>query len=74
MSESNGVGDWSEYQRLVMSELKQLREDVAGGRREVADLRVEMTTLKVKAGLWGMVSGAIPAAVAILLHIFGRKD
>lgn len=70
----NDLGDWSEYQRLVMSELQQLRADVKGAREEINNVRIEMTTLKVKAGLWGMLAGTVPAAVAVLLHFFGRKD
>ena len=68
------AGDWSEYQRLVMSELRQLREDLKSARSEINDIRVEMTTLKVKAGLWGLLAGAVPSSVAVLLHFFGRKD
>ena len=70
----NDQGDWSEYQRLVMSELKQLREDVKSARDEINNLRVEMTMLKVKAGVWGMIAGAVPGAIAVLLHFFGRRD
>lgn len=66
-------GDWSEYQRLVMSELRQLREDVKAARDEINDIRIEMTTLKVKAGLWGLLAGTLPAFVTALLMYFGRK-
>ena len=70
----NEAGDWSEYQRLVMSELRQLREDLKSARSEINDIRIEMTTLKVKAGMWGLLAGTVPAAVAVMLHFFGRKD
>lgn len=68
-------GDWSEYQRLVMSKLESLEAGLASTRDEVVMLRVEMGMLRVKAGLWGAIAGAIPAGVAVLLYWFsGRKQ
>ena len=67
-------GDWSEYQRLVMSKLESLDEGQKETRSEVGKLRTQMEVLKVKAGLWGALAGTVPAVIAVLIQLLtGRK-
>lgn len=61
---SNG---WTEYQRLVMSTLEAHEKKLEGIANALTDIKVELGMLKVKAGVWGLVGGAIPAIAAVLL-------
>lgn len=63
---SNG---WTEYQRLVMSTLESHEKKLEGIGGILTDIKVEIGMLKVKAGVWGLVGGAIPAIVALLLVV-----
>lgn len=76
MSEA-GLEGWGEYKKLVLRELERLEASVADVGRKVdglqavnartlAELSVEIAMLKVKAGVWGAVAGAIPAIGALL--------
>jgi hypothetical protein len=70
MHESNG---WSEYQKLVLSELKRLDNDITDLGNKVDRVRIDLAMVKVKVGLWGMVGGTIPAAIAFLYTILQMK-
>ena len=61
------IDGWSEYRRLVMQELERLGGELNGLKAELGRAHTEIATLKVKAGFWGAVAGAIPALGAALL-------
>lgn len=73
---SNPVGDWTEYQRLVLAELERHGRMLTAlddrMREELSGIRVEIATLKVKAGVWGAIAGLIPVLLAILMLILSR--
>jgi hypothetical protein len=69
----NPSGDWSEYQRLVLSELAELKKGQDGMRQEVAHLRETMAELRVKSGVWGALAGAVPAAILLVIHFLSGK-
>ena len=74
MSDSEGNG-WSEYQKLVLSKLESLELGQADLRQQVVDLRVDMGGLKVKSGAWGLMGGAVTAAIMLAMrYLTGRKD
>jgi hypothetical protein len=52
---------WPEYQRLVLSELKKHGEKLEKVSEQLIKQGEELAQLKVKAGLWGAVSGACVA-------------
>jgi len=77
MVEGEAGNGWSEYQRLVMAELERLDKAIAANRTHfdtrmdtmndgLAGIRVEIATLRVKAGVWGAVAGMIPGAVILM--------
>jgi len=63
-----GGNGWQEYQRLVLHELGSLRQDLSEIAKEQGAIRVELGMLKVKSGLWGLLGGFVPVAVAVLLR------
>lgn len=50
---------WSEYQKLVLAELKRLDVNVLELREEVSELRVSVEVLRQKAVTWGALGGFI---------------
>jgi len=71
MAPRNG---WNDYQKLVLNKLddhsnslEDLNKEVKSIRiTDVPNLQVEIAMLKIKAGIWGAVAGAIPAALAVV--------
>lgn len=59
---------WEEWSQFVLNELKRLNGSQEAIRKEVGDTRIEIATLKVKAGIWGLAGGAMPVVVMILLN------
>ena len=84
MESQNG---WDEYKKLVLAELERLNgtlekhtDSDATNFKELRDLintsvvliKLEVTSLKSKAGVWGTVAGVITsAAVAIIATFIG---
>lgn len=65
---------WPEYAKMVLSDLRELKRGQEDMQEEITRLRIDMGAQKVKASAFGMLGGAIPAAVAILAHwMFGEK-
>lgn len=58
---------WNAYQRMVLTDLDELKAGLADVREEVVGVRIDVATLKVKAGIWGGVAGFIPALVTALI-------
>jgi len=72
MSGEDGNG-WDEYRKLVMSELLALDSTLNGIMSELTQMRTDLAALKVKAGIWGLIGGALPAIVTIvILYIEAR--
>lgn len=73
-----GENGWNEWSRHVLAELKRLSD----GQKEYQekadaaflDLKVEIANLKVKSGVWGLVGGAIPVAIGLLVSFFLKSN
>jgi hypothetical protein len=67
-------GDWGEYRRLILAELTRLSEGNSEIKAmisilrsdDIADMKAEIAVLKFKAGVWGLIAGAIPGAIALI--------
>ena len=59
------------YNRMVIYRLDQIDEAIAELRAEVVGVRIDVATLKVKAGIWGAAAGCIPALVGVLAIFVG---
>lgn len=58
---------WDHYSRLVLTKLDEHDDLLYDINKELMNIRVDIGMLKVKAGIWGLLGGAIPTIVAILL-------
>jgi hypothetical protein len=67
---------WDEWCRHVLSELTRLNDCVVAIQAEIVSIRTSVEVQKVKsglsAGMLGILGGAIPAAVAVVI-LFLKK-
>ena len=83
MSESNddrAKNGWSEWSKYVLQELKRLNdcyeslnkkmdEICKGVEKKIQKNREDIIVLKLKAGLWGLLGGAIPIVIALGVYV-----
>ncbi len=60
---------WSEYQRLVLADLGRHGKLLNTLNEKINKIHVEIAYLKIKSGIWGLIGGAIPVAVALLFQL-----
>lgn len=65
MPDPNDEG-WSEYRRLVLSEIARVDKSVHEAQQQINKAREGIVALQVKASAWGALGGALAAAVAAL--------
>lgn len=58
---------WTKYQLMVLNQLENHHKDLASMNEKISDIRVEISALKVQAGVWGLIAGLIPAAIALII-------
>lgn len=73
--------NWSENRKLVRHELEKLNTSVIAIQQRIDDIRqidipslkIEIAMLKVKAGFWGLVGGAIPVCLLLVEKMIFNK-
>jgi len=66
---SENENGWNKYQELVLKSLDKHDLVLEKISDELTQIKVETGQLKVKAGLWGAVAGAIPALTVVLFNL-----
>jgi hypothetical protein len=67
MPPNNTENGWNEWGRHVLSELKRLNEWVGEVDKKQTTILMQLSALKVKAGVWGLIAGAIPVAIGLVI-------
>jgi hypothetical protein len=79
--QSSSLATWAEYRQLVLAELERIDtlvenhdtknqdtfEDV---RKELSAIKIELSALKVRSGIWGGVAGSVVVIGMLLLKLF----
>ena len=69
---------WKEWSRHVLAELKRLSDKSDQLDRKLDDrltqLAVEIAKLKVKASVWGMLGGALPVLIGLLVWLLETRS
>ena len=71
---------WPEGSRHVLAELKRLNDNLANVDDKIdrikddhiSPLKVEIAMLQVKSGLWGLLGGAIPVILMVLVELLKK--
>lgn len=66
------VDSWVEYRRLVIDSLDRLDRSINELNHQVASLRTDIETQKVRTGLLGAAAGAVPGLIAALIWYINR--
>lgn len=62
----------SPFEQIVLREIAEIKKEVNDLTEIVVLARIDIATLKVKAGIWGAAAGMIPAVVtAIIAFVAG---
>lgn len=69
MASDSGNG-WDEYQKLVLAKLDTHEKWLKDMTNKMTDCRIEIATLKAKAGAWGAVAAFVVTAV---VNLFWKK-
>tara|TARA_Y100000310_G_C20348592_1_gene653223 strand:- start:207 stop:419 length:213 start_codon:yes stop_codon:yes gene_type:complete len=60
-----GTNGWNEWAKHVLQTGERHEERLEEIRKEMTRIRIEIGMLKIKAGIWGVLGGAIPVAIAL---------
>ncbi|MBC8490464.1 MAG: hypothetical protein H8D45_30995 [Bacteroidetes bacterium] len=61
--------NWDKYQEWVIRDLKRLSENIKEINNKLDDISKDTAMLKVKAGMWGMIGGALPVIIALAFYL-----
>lgn len=71
MTENNN--DWGAWSHHVLIELKRLNTNQESMDKDISEkltsMKIEISQLQVKAGIWGAIGGAIPVIVVLLFKL-----
>lgn len=65
MSGNEGTNGWDEHKRLIAQELKDLKAGQLSVNETLTSIQVSIAKLQVKSGVWGILGGSIPVALAL---------
>ena len=58
---------WNEWSRHVLAELERLNSWSAEIANRQTTILVQISALKVKSGIWGLIGGAIPVIIGLAI-------
>ena len=58
---------WKEWSKHVLLELERLGSQQNDIQKEIHEIKMEIAMLKVKSGIWGLISGTIPVAIMLIV-------
>ena len=66
------VSEHSPFEQLLLREISEVKKEVSELTEIVVLARIDIATLKVKAGIWGAAAGMLPALLtAIIAFVAG---
>ncbi len=68
-AETMNDNGWNEYQRLVLSEIRDLKKGQEDLYERFGQVQVDIATLKVKSTFWGALGGLAVVVGAVLVQV-----
>lgn len=74
MNDPNEAGheSWDVYRKLVLHELGDIADVLERIENRLNELEQGVTALKIKAGVWGLIAGAIPSVTVIIILLLEK--
>jgi len=63
-------GGWPEWGRHVLKEIERLDDGHTDNAKRLNQHDIDITMLKVKCGLLGLLAGSVPSVITLLITIF----
>lgn len=63
--------DWREHRQYIVRKLDEQSAEISALHEQVTLMRIDLAMLKVRAGMWGALAGAVPAGLAVLAVLTG---
>jgi len=60
---------WNEWSRYVLKELERLNSALETQTIELNQIGRDIVSLKLKAGVWGLIGAAIPVAIGLAISL-----
>jgi hypothetical protein len=60
---------WSEYQKLVLSELEYNNQAITKLQEQVSLIQQQLSAIQVKASMLGLFAGLVPGTAALILVV-----
>jgi len=60
-----------EHRQYIVRKLDEQSAEISALHEQVTLMRIDLAMLKVRAGLWGAIAGAVPAGLAVLAVLTG---
>lgn len=70
--ETPQTDDWDQWKNHVLAELERMNKNYKTIDEKVDAVRIEIATLKVKSGVWGLIAGAIPVLIALAIYLLTK--
>jgi hypothetical protein len=61
---------WESYQKMVLTELQDLKNANRETQKEITLTRIEVEKLKVKSGIWGAAAGLLASVGVAVVSVF----
>ncbi len=73
LGDNDKPNGWNEWSKFVLNELQRLNVNYENLTSQVQRVQVQIATLKVKSGIWGVIGGSIPIMVGVLIWLLRTK-
>jgi hypothetical protein len=72
MLHDNNENGWHEWKNHVLLELQRISETLLTMTQKVVGIETDLAALKIKAGIWGAISGLIPVVLFIIYEMIKK--
>ena len=70
------LGNWAEYQRLILSEIERLSKTLVDLEKKIQEINIHQEILKERIAIrsiaFGAVAGTIPVLIYIVVHMLTK--
>jgi hypothetical protein len=61
---------WEQSASLVLTKLEEFSDQFVKVNEKLVAVRLDIAKLKVKSGIWGLIAGAIPVGIGLIMYSY----